>query len=87
MMTSLTLITKTNRSEDEMADAHALLDFLIKEYGLKNDAALSRALGVSPPAISKIRSRAMGVSGDIKILIYKKTGLSIEDIESFLEKT
>jgi len=86
-MTSLTLITKTNRSEDEMADAHALLDFLIKEYGLKNDAALSRALGVSPPAISKIRSRAMGVSGDIKILIYKKTGLSIEDIESFLEKT
>jgi hypothetical protein len=87
MMTSLILITKTNRSEDEMADAHALLDFLIKEYGLKNDAALSRALGVSPPAISKIRSRAMGVSGDIKILIYKKTGLSIEDIESFLEKT
>lgn len=86
MMTSLTLITKTNRSEDEMADAHALLDFLIKEYGLKNDAALSRALGVSPPAISKIRSRAMGVSGDIKILIYKKTGLSIEDIESFLEE-
>jgi len=86
-MTSLILITKTNRSEDEMADAHALLDFLIKEYGLKNDAALSRALGVSPPAISKIRSRAMGVSGDIKILIYKKTGLSIEDIESFLEKT
>jgi plasmid maintenance system antidote protein VapI len=69
-----------------MADAHALLDFLIKEYGLKNDAALSRALGVSPPAISKIRSRAMGVSGDIKILIYKKTGLSIEDIESFLEE-
>jgi hypothetical protein len=86
MMTSLTLITKTNRSEDEMADAHALLDFLIKEYGLKNDAALSRALGVSPPAISKIRSRAMGVSGDIKILIYKQTGLSIEDIESFLEE-
>jgi hypothetical protein len=85
-MTSLTLITKTNRSEDEMADAHALLDFLIKEYGLKNDAALSRALGVSPPAISKIRSRAMGVSGDIKILIYKQTGLSIEDIESFLEE-
>jgi plasmid maintenance system antidote protein VapI len=87
MMTSLILITKTNRSEDEMADAHALLDFLIKEYGLKNDAALSKSLGVSPPAISKIRSRMMGVSGDMKILIYKKTGMSIEDIESFLEKT
>jgi hypothetical protein len=69
-----------------MADAHALLDFLIKEYGLKNDAALSRALGISAPMISKIRSRKMAVSGDLKIAIYKKTGLSIEDIESFLEK-
>jgi len=58
-------------------DAHALLDFLIKEYGLKNDAAV----------ICKIRGRKMGVSGDMKILIYKKTGLSIEDIEEFLEKT
>jgi plasmid maintenance system antidote protein VapI len=66
--------------------AHALLDFLIKEYGLKNDAALSKALGVKPPVISKIRSRSMGVSGDMKILIYKKTGMSIEDIEEFLEK-
>jgi DNA-binding transcriptional MerR regulator len=28
----------------------------------------------------------MGVSGDIKIIIYKKTGLSIEDIEEFLEE-
>lgn len=86
MMTLLILTTKTNRSEDEMADAHALLDFLIKEYGLKNDAALSRALGVKPPALSKIRARVMGVSGDMKILIHKKTGMSIEDIESFLEK-
>ena len=70
-----------------MADAHALLDFLIKEYRLKNDAALSRALGVKPPALSKMRSRAMGISGDMKILIHKKTGMSIEDIEGFLEKT
>ncbi len=67
-------------------DSHALLDFLIKEYGLKNDAALSKALGIKPPTLSKIRSRRMGVSGDMKILIYKKTGLSIEDIEEFLEK-
>jgi hypothetical protein len=67
-------------------DSHALLDFLIKEYGLKNDATLSKALGIKPPALSKIRSRRMGVSGDMKIIIYKKTGMSIEDIEEFLEK-
>ena len=69
-----------------MADAHALLDFLIKEYGLKNDAALSRALGIRPSAISKIRARTLGFSGDMKILVHKKTGMSIEDIEAFLEE-
>jgi len=68
-------------------NAHALLDFLVREYKLKNDAALSRALGVRPSVLSKIRARTLGVSGDMKILIYKKTGMSIEDIEEFLEKT
>jgi hypothetical protein len=67
-------------------DAHALLDFLIKEYGLKNDAALSKALSVRPSVICKIRGRKMNVSGEMKILIYKKTGMSIEDIEEFLDK-
>ena len=68
-----------------MAGAHALFDFLIKEYGLKNDAALAKALGVNPPVISKLRSGINNMSGDVKILIYKKTGMSIEDIEEFLE--
>ncbi len=66
---------------------HALLDFLIKKHKLKNDAALSRALDVRPSVLSKIRARTMGVSGDMKILIYKKTGMSIEHIERILEKT
>ena len=69
-----------------MANAHALLDFLIKKHQLKNDAALSRVLGIPPSSISKIRARKLNVTGDAKIQIYKKTGMSIEDIESILEK-
>lgn len=32
-----------------------VLDFLIERIGVKNDAALSRALKTTPPAISKVR--------------------------------
>lgn len=66
--------------------AHPLLDFLKKEYKLKNDAALAKALGVKPPTISKLRANRQSMSAEIKIIIYKKTGMSIEDIEAFLEK-
>jgi hypothetical protein len=65
---------------------HALLDFLKKEYELKSDGQLCKALGVSAPSISKIRARTNVVSSDLIILIYKKTGMSIEDIEALIEK-
>jgi plasmid maintenance system antidote protein VapI len=64
--------------------AHPLLDFLKKEYKLKNDAALAKALGIKPPTVSKIRANRNIVSAEMKIIIHKKTGMSIEDIEGFL---
>jgi len=63
---------------------HPLLDFIKKEYKLKNDAALAKALGIKPPTISKLRANRQSMSAEIKIIIHKKTGMSIEDIESFL---
>lgn len=64
-----------------MKNPHPLFDLLIKEYSLKNDAALAKALDFTPMAISKIRSGFMQLSPRSMILIYKKTGMSIEDIE------
>lgn len=69
---------------------HRLFDFLKKEYKLNTDARLSEVLDVPPPVISRIRSGRGGgknryeVSARMIINIYKKTGMSIEDIESFL---
>lgn len=37
-------------------DQNVLMDYLLNSQRLKNDAALSRALDVSPPVISKIRN-------------------------------
>ena len=64
--------------------AHPLLDFLKKEYKLKNDAALAVALGIKPPTVSKLRADRQKMSAEMKIIIHKKTGMSIADIESFL---
>ena len=44
-----------DRLEDRVYDPNRLLDTLIRHLNLKNDAALSRALEVAPPVISKIR--------------------------------
>ena len=43
-------------------DPDRLLATLISKLSLKNDAALSRALEVSPPVISKIRHRRLPVT-------------------------
>ena len=64
--------------------AHPLLDFLKKEYKLKNDAALAKALGIKPPTVSKLRANRQNISAEMKIIIHKKTGMSIADIEEFL---
>ena len=73
-----------------MKNSHPLFDFLIKEYSLKNDAALSRALKISPMDISKIRKYANSedkryrVSARMMIIVHKRSGMSIEDIEEMV---
>ena len=69
-----------------MAPKHALLDFLRKEYQLKSDRALCAALGVTAPVISRIRAGKSQVSAEVIIIIHKKTGMSIEDIEQLINE-
>jgi hypothetical protein len=63
---------------------NAFIDTVIKHAEVKNDAALCRLLDVAPPVISKIRHGHIGVSGDLKIIIHEKTGISIADIQAAL---
>jgi DNA-binding transcriptional regulator YdaS (Cro superfamily) len=67
-----------------MKHPHTLFDFLIKECPLKNDAALAKALGISPADVSKIRKGITKISARVMILVHKKTGMSIEDIEEMV---
>jgi hypothetical protein len=61
-----------------------LLDVLINMMDLKNDAALSRALDVAPPVISKIRHRRLPVGAALLIRMHEVTAMSIKDLRDLM---
>ena len=65
---------------------HALLDYLIKAFKLKNNRALAQQLGVTQSAISKIRYRNNAPSAEFVLLVYDKTDMSIEEIRALIKK-
>lgn len=62
----------------------ALLDTIKTEGGIKNDAALSRLLGVSPCQISDIRNGKIKVGPKLMLTIYEEVGMSIERIKQLV---
>jgi len=61
-----------------------LLDTLRERMQLKNDAALSRALEVAPPVISKIRHRTLLVGASLLIRMHEVTQMSIRDLRDLM---
>ncbi|MDF3035929.1 MAG: hypothetical protein K0S28_1203 [Paucimonas sp.] len=80
-MTTKEPTATSNRLADQVAyDPNNLLDALIEKLSLKNDAALSRALEVAPPVISKIRHRRLPVGASLLIRMHEVSDLSIKDL-------
>ena len=61
-----------------------LLDTVMAKLGVKNDAALSRELGVSPTIVSNIRNVKVALSAAMMIRIHDVADMSITTIRSFL---
>lgn len=57
-----------------------LLNLLLENLRLKNDAALARMLEVAAPVISKIRHRRLPVGGALLIRMHEVSGLSVTDL-------
>src|ERR1700757_4586179 len=75
----------SSRLADQLAyDPNNLLDALIEKLALKNDAALSRALEVAPPVISKIRHRRLPVGASMLIRMHEVSDLSIRDLRELM---
>ncbi len=75
---------KEDRLEDRVYDPNRLLDTLIQYLNLKNDAALSRALEVAPPVISKIRHRRLPVGASLLIRMHEVSDLSIKELRRLM---
>jgi len=75
----------SSRLADQLAyDPNNLLDALIEKLALKNDAALSRALEVAPPVISKIRHNKLPIGGTLLIRMHEVSHLSIKELRSLM---
>ena len=70
----------TSESVQSTYDPDNLLTTLIHKLKLKNDAALSRALEVEPPLISKIRHRRLPVAASMLIRMHEVSDLSIKEL-------
>ena len=73
-------IAVTRPSAKPAYDPNNLLDSLIEKLNLKNDAALSRALEVAPPVISKIRHRRLPVGASLLIRMHEVSDLTIREL-------
>ena len=71
-------------AEQFQYDPNNLLESLIEKLNLKNDAALSRALEVAPPLISKIRHRRLPVGASLLIRMHEVSDLSIKDLRTLM---
>lgn len=58
-----------------------LLNHLIADRRLKNDAALARALGRAAPVISKLRAGALQLGATLLLVIHEEFGISVADLK------
>jgi len=61
-----------------------LFDNAIAVMGLKNDSALSRALDIDPPAISKMRAGKIGVSASAMVRLSEATGWTTKHMKAVI---
>ncbi|MBC7454047.1 MAG: hypothetical protein H7335_10140 [Massilia sp.] len=70
--------------ETALYNPDKLLDALIARLQLKNDAALSRALEVAPPVISKIRHRTLPIGATILLRMHEISDFSIRELKALM---
>ena len=61
---------------------HKLLDTMIDEFKLKNDAALCRLIGIDKSRVSKLRKGRLPVNATHILYIHDVTGWEIKRIKA-----
>ena len=77
-------MTTRHMPEEVTYDPNKVLDAIMEKLNLKNDAALSRALEVAPPVISKIRHRTLPIGATILLRMHEVSEFSIRELKSLM---
>lgn len=64
---------------------HRLLDTMIATLNIKNDAALARALHISPTSVSRIRNGYREVTADLVLRLHDYAQIPIADLKRLLD--
>ena len=78
-------LTRRNITEDSIKAANAMLDYISKHLGLKNDAHLSRFLGMRPSVVCKMRTGMLRVSPETLITLHERTYLPMHYLIDLVE--
>lgn len=57
------------------------IDYLVTVLGVKNDAALARALSLTAPAISKYRSGTTPIGAGLILRAHEVTGIPVRTLK------
>lgn len=57
-----------------------LINYLRREYELRNDAELAKRIGVKPPAISKLRHGTAALTPAIILKIHEAFNMPVKEI-------
>jgi len=78
-------MTSTNaQPQEQNQKVNDFLDALILDRKLKNDAALSRALGVAPPVVSKTRAGVLGMTPTMLLRFHDAFGVQVSAMRAEL---
>jgi hypothetical protein len=80
-------MTTRHIPDEPTYDPNKVLDAIIEKLNLKNDAALSRALEVAPPVISKIRHRTLPIGATILLRMHEVSEFSIRELKGLMGVT
>lgn len=59
-----------------------MLDLVLEQQKLKNDAALARVLQVAPPIISKARNEIQPLGSSLLVKLHEFTGMTTAEIKA-----
>lgn len=64
-----------------------LFDEIKREFNLPNDRALSDAMGVAPPQVSKVRNGSYALSDSMILRVHERFNIPVANVRAMLAES